>query len=270
MKIGIVGHGFVGKAVQYGFTHVYNEFFIADPIYGTSIKDFPRDLDVVFVCVPTPMGDAGKIDSSILEETIYQLSINTQSHTLIVIKSTVTPDIISKVGYKNVVYNPEFLTERSAYSDFVTPEFHIFGGYDSDIERLRYLYENYSLCRPCPIFEMSFEEASLAKYAINSYLAMKVTFFNQLYDTANDIGVNFSKIVKAVAADSRIGESHTRVPGFDGKRGFGGACFPKDTAALVNFTDKMTIIENVIEINNTYRRSYELDEREKQQNVKFN
>ena len=61
-----------------------------------------------------------------------------------------------------------------------------------------------------------------------------------------------------------------RVPGFDGKRGFGGACFPKDTAALVSFTDKMTLVNRAIQINNNYRKQYELDDREKEQNIFFN
>jgi UDPglucose 6-dehydrogenase len=269
MKIAIVGHGFVGKAVHYGFTHINNEFFIVDPIYGTSIEDVPTDVDVVFVCVPTPMRDDKKIDSSILEDCMEKLIQRLDDNALIVIKSTITPDIASSFSNYRVVYNPEFLTERSALSDFIRPEFHIFGGSKENIDVLRNVYENFSLCEPCEVFEMTLEEASLSKYAINSYLAMKVTFFNQLYDVAEDMGANFSKVVKAVSKDSRIGPSHTRVPGFDGKRGFGGACFPKDTSALVNFTDKMTLIESVISINNLYRSAQELDEREKIQNVKY-
>lgn len=269
MKIAIVGHGFVGKAVHYGFTHVDNKFFIVDPIYDTSIEDIPVDIDVAFVCVPTPMGDDKKINSFILKDCMRRLIVRLGNDTLIVIKSTVTPDIVGLFTQNKVVYNPEFLTEKSALSDFIKPEFHIFGGSKENTDLLRSMYESHSLCEPCEVFEMSLEEASLAKYAINSYLAMKVTFFNQLYDVAEDIGANFSKVVKAVSKDSRVGSSHTRVPGFDSKRGFGGACFPKDTAALVNFTNKMSLIESVIEINNRYRSMHELDEREKQQNVKY-
>ena len=70
--------------------------------------------------------------------------------------------------------------------------------------------------------------------------------------------------------DSRIGSSHTKVPGFDGKQGYGGACFPKDTLAITKYTNKLTLLEKAIIINNDYRLQYELDDREKEQNVKYN
>ena len=99
---------------------------------------------------------------------------------------------------------------------------------------------------------------------------MKVTFFNQIYDAVQDTDANFSIIANAVGKDSRIGHSHTRVPGFDGKQGFGGACFPKDTNAFVNYSRRLTLLEECIRINNAYRLRYELDEREKEQNIEYN
>jgi UDP-glucose 6-dehydrogenase len=81
--------------------------------------------------------------------------------------------------------------------------------------------------------------------------------------------VNFSTIINAVGSDKRIGHSHTRVPGFDGKQGYGGACFPKDTAAFTNYSNKLTLIEKAITINNQYRSQYEKDEREIAQNVNY-
>ena len=116
---------------------------------------------------------------------------------------------------------------------------------------------------------MTVEEASFVKYAINTFLATKVTFFNQLYDAVSQTSANFNKIISVVGADPRIGHSHAKVPGFDGKRGFGGACFPKDTAALLNYTDKMSLLEKVIEINNSYRSSYNKDDRELAQNISY-
>ena len=116
---------------------------------------------------------------------------------------------------------------------------------------------------------MSLQEASFVKYTINSFLAMKVLFFNQLYDAVGDTSANFATIIKAVGSDGRIGSSHTSVPGHDGKQGYGGACFPKDTSAFVNYSNRLTLIEKCIEINNTYRSQYELDEREKEQHVNY-
>jgi UDPglucose 6-dehydrogenase len=271
MKLLIVGHGFVGKAVSYGFTHPEVEKTIIDPKYGNSINDIDiEDYDATFVCVPTPMNADGSIDSSILDSVMNTLNGSYRDRKKpVIVKSTVTPDIISKHGGMGVVYNPEFLREKTALEDFVNPEFHVFGGFSYDTMLVEQLYEKYSLCKRCPAYHMSFAEASLVKYAINSFLATKITFFNQLYDTAVDNGINFNKVINAISADSRIGLSHMRVPGFDGKRGFGGACFPKDTAALVAFTNKMTLVERAIAINNEYRSDYELDAREQEQHIFF-
>lgn len=267
IKIGIVGHGFVGKAVDYGFTHKDVEKYIIDPKYNTAIDHLPNDCDVVFVCVPTPMND----NAVILKNVVNKLhSRFVSGRCLIVIKSTITPDVIGSFAYRGVVYNPEFLAEKNANYDFVNPQFHVFGGDKRDTEYLEQVYINYSLCTPCDSFHVSHIDASFIKYGINTFLATKVTFFNQLYDCVNDHpDANFTSIVAAIGSDERIGHSHTKVPGFDGKRGFGGACFPKDCAALVTYDNSLTLIQESIRINNQYRSLYELDEREKAQNVKF-
>ena len=266
----IVGHGFVGQAVDYGFSSRRVEKVIVDPKYDRNISDYDLlDFDAIFICVPTPMGPDGSIDASIINNVVQQLK---QVTTIpIIIKSTVTPDIIEQWSdIYNIVYNPEFLTEKSAKEDFINPQFHIFGGfgmhYTIDVEDL---YDNYSLCNPCPVYHMSAIEASFVKYSINCFLAMKVTFFNQLYDAVSDTNANFNKIVNVIGQDKRIGPSHTKVPGPDGKQGYGGACFPKDTAAFTNYSNRLTLLEKAIKINNGYRSQYELDEREREQNVDY-
>ena len=267
IKIGIIGHGFVGKAVEYGFTHRDVEQYIIDPKYGTSVRHLPRDTDVVFVCVPTPMGDSGQI----LKDVVADLTGYFQFHKLIVIKSTITPDIINNFAQRGIVYNPEFLAEKSAMHDFVNPQFHVFGGDLNDTKYLEQVYNTYSLCNPCQTFHVSHVDASFIKYGINTFLATKVTFFNQLFDVVNDVErANFASIIAAIGSDERIGSSHTKVPGFDGKQGFGGACFPKDCAALFNYDNRLTLLGESIRINNDYRSRYELDEREKEQNVSYN
>jgi UDPglucose 6-dehydrogenase len=107
------------------------------------------------------------------------------------------------------------------------------------------------------------------KYGINCYLATKVLWFNQFHDIVTNEGGNFGKVVSAITQDSRVGRSHTTVPGFDGKRGFGGACFPKDTAAFLNIANDFTVLAEVIKANNEYRKCYEKDSREKEQNINY-
>ena len=271
-KVAIIGHGFVGKAVDYGFSNPKVEKRIFDPKYNTTSKDLQKLVEwgpnLTFVCVPTPMSDNGDIDTSILDSVMDDIK---DVKSLVVIKSTITPAVIDKYRSNNIVYNPEFLTEKSACEQFVNPDFHIFGGTEEACAKLDDYYENYSLCTPCMTYYLNKAEASFVKYAINSFLATKVTFFNQLYDACNDYGqVNFNKIIKAVGADDRVSISHTKVPGFDGKQGYGGACFPKDTFAFSQFSDKLTLLRKAIEINNNYRSQYERDDREKEQNIQFN
>ena len=123
-KILIVGHGFVGKAVDYGFSHPKIEKTIVDPKYGTTLNNIDLDLfNCTFVCVPTPMGNDGSVDSSIIDSALSEL----KDAIHVVVKSTVPPDIVAKWP-DQVVYNAEFLTEKSANEQFVDPSFHILGG----------------------------------------------------------------------------------------------------------------------------------------------
>jgi UDPglucose 6-dehydrogenase len=268
--IGIVGHGFVGKAVDYGFSQRDVKKFIVDPNIDTTIDDLTKfDPDVTFVAVPTPMSDDGKIDASIVTKVVKELIDKTKG--FVVVKSTVTPDImmeLANLARDRIVYNPEFLTEKNANEDFINPKMHVFGGDPGTCRFIEELFETCSLCRPCPVFHVSIAEASLIKYGINSFLATKVLWFNQFYDTVNGHG-NYNRIISAIANDPRIGHSHTIVPGFDGKRGFGGACFPKDTKALSYFDPEFSILKDVITANNKIRSTYEKDSREKEQNVNY-
>ena len=270
MKLLIVGHGFVGSAVQYGFSHPEVDITIVDPKYDVHIDDVDvSSFNVVFVCVPTPFGDNG-IDSTILDNVMnYLIPKQPQQWPTVIIKSTVTADVLSKYDKTHIVYNPEFLTEKSANEQFINPQFHVFGGNPMTTQIVSKLYQKYSLCNPCPEFHMTMQEASFVKYTINSFLATKVLFFNQIYDAANQAGVDFNTIIKAVGLDNRIGHSHTKVPGFDYKQGYGGACFPKDTSAFTKFSNKLTLLEECIKINNDYRSQYELDNREIEQNVNY-
>jgi UDPglucose 6-dehydrogenase len=277
LNIAVIGYGFVGKAVTYGFTTTTTKITIIDPkLNNKTVKDInPIDYDVIFICVPTPMKDNGEIDASILLDTLTYLDNKIKyslSSTLVVIKSTVTPDI-ADLYFNNAytVYNPEFLREKTALEDFVNPDFHIFGGSSLTCNMLASIYNSHSNCSTCPVLTCTPAEASFIKYTINSFLALKVTFFNQLYDAINSSNVeaNFTNVIKGVDLDKRIGSSHTKVPGFDSKRGFGGSCFPKDTKAFLSYTDTLSVLQEAVSVNNKYRQNYTLDDREIAQNIKF-
>jgi len=283
MKIMIIGHGFVGQAVDYGFTHPKVEKMVIDPKYGHTHPIhydifYPKDLldyNMIFVCVPTSMADDGSVDTSILDKIVNRIVSDGPIACPVVIKSTVTPDWLKKLEtdslYSNFVYNPEFLTEKNANEQFVNPEFHLLGGRVTATQTVQYLYSEYSIMNDAPFLHCTMQEASFIKYAINTFLATKVTFFNNLYDAVNDYdgNVNWSSVLKGISFDKRIGKSHSSVPGFDGKQGFGGACFPKDTSAFTKFSNRLPLLEKVIKINNEYRSNYELDTREIEQHVNY-
>jgi UDPglucose 6-dehydrogenase len=274
MKIAVIGHGFVGKAVSYAFTIPSNTVQVIDPIYNSHISELDEDTHFAFVCVPTPMGPNGAIDSDIVMTCVNEV-VERAPHAIIVLKSTVTPEIINdlssdEVAGARLVYNPEFLTERSAQEQFINPPFHILGGRAESAHKVEKLYTYHSLCKPAPVHFMNSAEASFVKYGINTFLATKVTYFNQLFDAMLQTDhVRPNVVINAIGLDSRIGHSHTTVPGYDGRRGYGGACFPKDTTALLNDYPNMTVLEEAIETNKDYRAQYELDFREKEQNVRY-
>jgi len=269
--IAIIGHGYVGKAVEYGFDNTLNKLQLIDPnLYGNSLDDI-QDTFVSFICVPTPYGKNGHIDSSIVTDVTNKLIKNTTG--LIVIKSTVIPSVIKELCCKSnrIIYNPEFLTERTALKDFINPSMHIFGGLKKETSILYKFFNSNSNCKPVKeVHFMGAVEAAFVKYGINSYLATKVIWFNQYKDLIENFGADFDIINKAIGSYPRIGYSHTQVPGHDGKRGFGGACFPKDTSAIVKFDlNFLSLLNLVITENNKYRSVYELEDREKEQNVTY-
>jgi UDPglucose 6-dehydrogenase len=272
-KIAIIGYGFVGKAVEFGFRNKTNDIMIVDPYKGYhSIDDMISfDPEFAFICVPTPMNDDGSINKSIITAVVNQLTIIDAT---IVVKSTITPDVIQEICCNDsFVYNPEFLTERNALEDFLRPDFHVLGGDLHRVERVRDLYTYNSNCNPAPFHYMTPIEASLVKYGINSFLAMKVVWFNQWKELAESLDARYNVVSRSIGEDDRIGHSHTKVPGHDGKRGFGGSCFPKDTAAIAEFSRNngvyLSLLEEVISANSRYRSEYELDDREKEQNIRY-
>ena len=278
MKVAIIGYGFVGKALQNGLkTSV--EVLLVDPKLNTDINDLKTfKPDTIFICVPTPMNDDGSQDASILENVINELNLLPES-ALIVLKSTVIPSYISRIEIKipNIVYNPEFLRENFASEDFINADLIIFGSNNDDAtKKLANFYRQYTKCINTNYQFTDLISASLIKYSINSFLSSKVIFFNELFKVFSNSGTedNWENFIEIIKNDKRIGNSHMQVPGPDGKLGFGGACFPKDTQALLQYSkdvdEPLKLLEKCISVNNNIRRQYNsLSKREAEQNINF-
>jgi len=276
-KLGIIGHGFVGKAVDYIFSTPMVDKFVVDPKYTeNTIKDLCEwEPNCVFICAPTPSKDDGSVDSSIVDEAVMKL-VN-QTDAFIVIRSTLTPDVIDRLSRIDgrIVYHPEFLTEANAKMDMLEARFRVVGVQQQEAgQHLEGLYNYFSIANPAQMITMSPVEAAFFKYTVNSFLSMKITFMNQLKKVMDDYGGSYNQLSRALMADQRIGYSHMKIPGPDGKEGFGGACFPKDLAAFISFVDNKTdvdfdLLKTVKKVNDGIRSQYEIDDREKEQNVNY-
>jgi UDPglucose 6-dehydrogenase len=266
LRMGVIGHGFVGSSVSFGFDNDYTKQLIIDPRIGNFDYDdlIMFNPQITFVCVPTPPDADGNQDNTIIESVFAELA-RLRYKGVVVLKSTVQPGNIkamfSKFKDLNIVYNPEFLTEANAKNDFVNPPFQILGGSWEDTTIVERAYNNYSNVKVCATYKVDPVTASLLKYTINSFLAMKVTFFNELNAVFENAGTSdtWNTFTDILAQEPRMGTSHMKVPGPDGKRGFGGNCFPKDTSAFVNYSKELdgdyvlNLLESAVNINKSMR-----------------
>jgi UDPglucose 6-dehydrogenase len=247
-KIGIIGLGFVGSAIASSFNTSMTDIVIVDTdpakCFGT-YEDL-MSCEGIFVCVPSPSLEDGSCDTSILESVLEKL----KGYEGVLISKTTAPaskyEELNQL-YPNLIHNPEFLTAANAETDYLNQKFAIIGGrikaYVTEAERIIRL----SLPELKTIHHCSIGEASLAKYAINCFLATKVVFMNELEHLARASNLDYNRIAGMIAHDNRIGQSHMRVPGPDGSYGFGGACFPKDTAALLKYAEGLGINLNTLD-----------------------
>ena len=278
MKVGLIGLGFVGNALCNGLKKNKVDVIKIDPKFKTTIKDLIEfDPDIVFISVPTPMMDDGSQDVSILMDIINELnSFKTQF--LLVLKSTILPHYLNEIvcKYPDLIYNPEFLRENHADDDFVNSKSIIFGGDLDKAKLVSDFYKDFTKCKNKDHIFTDHVSASLIKYSINSFLATKVIFFNELKEIFinSNTKESWTNFTKAISSDERIGSSHMEVPGPDGRLGFGGPCFPKDTNALIEYSKlvdaNFQLLKKICEINNGYRLIYnEPTKREKDQNINF-
>lgn len=256
--IGIIGQGFVGNAVYQKFKTYYEiKTFDLDTSKANSTFEEVGDCDIIFVCLPTPMNVDGSCNTSIIENTLEKL--NEFGNRIVVIKSTIIPSTTERFNatYKNlsVVFNPEFLTERNAVSDYENQNRIILGGPKKATTKLKQVFSK--VFPKASIIKTDSTHAEMVKYLTNSFLATKVSFANEMYQMCEKMGIDYDKVVEYSIYDGRLGYSHWAVPGPDGDFGFGGHCFPKDLQALIHLTDELgssnNVLKSVVKTNNEVR-----------------
>ena len=260
-NIGIVGRGFVGSAVEFGFSPQtgcdVNNMYIYDKNESRSLhslEDVVLYSDFIFLSVPTPSNEDGSINLSYVEDALQRISeitaeieqeispVPTDLDNIVLIRSTVTPGTTKKLQekYQNLrlVFNPEFLTERSANFDFINQTRYILGGDKQNTNKVADLYR-WRFGDTIPVIETNYQTAELIKYMNNCFFATKVSFLNEMKQVSDRCEADWDMAVEGFIRDGRIGHSHMSVPGPDGKFGFGGKCFPKDVSAMISFGNKL-------------------------------
>jgi len=250
MKIGIIGNGFVGNAINQNFkVHYETLVYDVDPERSTvdSIADLTYNTDIIFVAVPTPMSLTGVCDLSFVLSVMGQLE-KCYNNNIIIMKSTVPPGTCEQLKQKfnnfRIVFSPEFLTDRNAVEDFRTCNRVIFGGNPIDTEQCVKAFKKKFPEKT--YLTTDWKSAEMVKYFLNTFLATKVSFANEIYQICEALNVQYNDVLDLVTHDPRLTKSHFLVPGPDGQYGFGGVCFPKDINALISVCKQNNIDSTVL------------------------
>ncbi len=261
--IGIIGYGFVGKAVEYGFNG-YDKEKGHQPKHKVMVYDKYKNLDkledvleqseIIFMALPTPYNeDTLEMDLSIFDNMMEEICPKIANKgKIIVIKSTVVPGTTKNYSkkYPDVpfAFNPEFLTEENYLQDFVNTDRIVIGAENDWISQK--VIDLYRTCFPSTkILKMSTTAAEIVKYQCNVLLATRVAVSNIFYDICAAEQVNYEDVKKAVSMDKRIGNSHI---GVTTERGFGGKCFPKDLGAIIGRSRALDVDCKLLEEVNDY------------------
>lgn len=246
-KIGISGLGMVGGAVRRWFYKNKIQTFCYDKFKKIGSLNNLNQANLIFICLPTPYSFKSGYDISAIEENVSYF----KTPKIFVIKSTVLPGTTRFLGEKykihKFLHNPEFLREKTAYKDFISPDIQIVGYVNktkniaSDILRI---LPKASFSKIVPA-----ESSELAKLAINNFLAMKVIFANQIYDLSEKLGIDYNSIKEILENEPRLGKSHFNV-WHNNYRGFGGKCLPKEVNSLIFMFKKYKLKPELLEMIN--------------------
>jgi len=268
-KIGIIGAGIVGTATGKGFGALGHDVTFYDisrkRIDGLksegqkvvhSIKEIVSQNEISFVCVNTPTKD-GKQDLSQILAVLVELAKaidSVRTYHLVVFRSSTVPGTMRNVVIDylgdhcsrkrgkdyDVCYNPEFLKQNRALQDFLTPDRVVIGeDIEGSSENLKHIYSRLT----DQIIISNLEAAEMIKYASNCFLALKISYFNEIGLLCNNIGIDHTIVSRGVSLDKRIGTYGTKI----GKP-FGGACLPKDTEALAALVEQIGLTPDLLKV----------------------
>ncbi len=288
MRIGVVGSGYVGLVTGAMFSTINHEVICIDAdetkieklktgdpiIYEEKLGDILKEAlldkritfstnyldlkncEAVLICVGTPPKVDGSAELAYVKNSILEAAQNIDSSSIIIIKSTVPPGTCKEMekclrdnGYKHqIASNPEFLREGSAVFDFQNPDRLVFGAScEKSFEILRRIYDP-QIKEGVPAIETDTTTSEMIKYTSNSFLAIKLSFINEMANLCEYVDADIDELAKGVGLDKRIGELFLKAG-----PGYGGSCFPKDTSALSNlaasYNCRSAILDSAISSN---------------------
>jgi len=232
-------------------------------VFSNDIEEYIRHAEVIFIAVGTPEQKNGKADISSVLQVAELIGRNLNNYKVVCTKSTVPVgtgkqiiNVINKNNQNNIEFdycsNPEFLREGKAVSDFLRPDRVVLGvsskkafDYMKDVYRPLYINKT-------PLIQTTIETAEMIKYAANAFLALKISYINEVANLCDEIGADINVVSEALGADGRISPKFLH-PG----PGFGGSCFPKDTKALIHIAKKYDLDMNTVDAaikTNNYQR----------------
>ena len=244
MNITIAGYGFVGKA-HYELLKDKHNITIVDPGFEEYNTSIPEDTEAVIVCVSTPP----RKDGSCHMDNVFEV-IESSPDVPILIKSTISVEgwrmLVDTFPNRMLNFSPEFLREATWLEDITNMSLMLIGGTSCTFWG-KVFNVSVEIAEP--------EELILAKYARNSFLALKVAFFNQMYDLCDALDIEYAAVAHYTTMDPRIGDSHSFI---SEERGFGGHCFPKDTSALIKTAARdnidLSILKEAVDYNKKVRK----------------
>jgi nucleotide sugar dehydrogenase len=246
-NVGIIGNGFVGESQAFAFSPTADvKVYDINPLKTVHTLKETLAQDFIFVCLPTPMKLDGSQDLTYI--TNFFESIDSKKDTIFILKSTVVPGTTEELIRKfkrNIVFCPEFLTQRTAKLDMLTQSRIILGGNKILTDKVEELFMQRFMTRH--YIHTDSTTAEFIKYMNNTFFATKVSLMNEYYRLAKTLGIDWETARYGFAADGRVGDSHLHIPGPDGKLGFGGVCFPKDINALITLGRALECPMNVLE-----------------------
>jgi len=247
MKIGIAGYGFVGQAHEL-ILKDYHDIIVSDPDKG-HYADL-QHADAIIVCVSTPP----RADGSCEVANVFDV-IDSAPDVPILIKSTMSVEgwrsIRDAFPKHNLTFSPEFLRAAHWQEDALNNKVWYMGGDGTSFwaELFVAALGNINVVIDCP------ENLVAAKAMRNSFLALKVSFFNQVYDYCKAHDLDYGAVAEVIGADERIGHSHTAITK---ERGYGGHCFPKDVRAVIRsgqaYNARLTLLEEADAYNANIRK----------------